>query len=171
MKYIYLLVSLIFLLAITGCSSSDDDIRVPDDIMGVWQTSPDSYIEFSTNNEAHRLVIFEQDGETIGDWFLDVYFYEPGYNLVIYIDAESNANVYQVVSLSDYALTWCWVDEIHYEGLNKETIGQIIGQIINKAQEGYHLNPELYESFRKVSYDKFFQLLESLDIMYPWSDY
>ena len=164
----FLIPSLIFIL--NSCSNHEEPMRVPEDIMGVWQMSSDSYLEFADNNEVHKLVIRTQDDETIGQWWKDVYFYEPGYNLVIYLNAENEAKVYQIVSFSEKSFTWCWVDDIHQETVDKEGIGNVIGQIINKAQDGYKLNPELYETLQKIPFDQFLNLLESLDIMYPWAE-
>lgn len=171
LKYlIILLVCPAMITFMAGCSSSDDVMRIPEDIMGIWSPEPDTFLEFSKNNEVHTLTTYLQDGETIGRWGLDVYFYEPGYNLVIYINADNEANVYQIVSMTDKTLTWCWVDEIPVDSVDKDSVGQAIGQIINKAQEGYKLDPELYHTLVKISYDEFFKMLESLDIMYPWGD-
>ena len=163
--------AILAMLFFVSCSSSDQMMRTPEDIMGVWSKESDRYIEFSTNNEAHKLLIYDQNSEKIGDWYIDAYFYEPGYNLVIYINENNVATVYQVIALTDSKLTWCPVDELPPDSINKDNIGNVIGGIINKAQEGYHLNPELYESYSKIPYYDFLELLESLDIMYPWGDF
>lgn len=171
LKSIYLGI-LIFLnpLIFSSCTNDDEVMRTPENIMGIW--SPDAqdnvYLEFSDNNEVHYLEIEYQDNEAIGRWDLDVYFYEPGYNLVIYINHENRALVYKVVSLKEKEFTWCLVDEIDPETVHRDNIGQIIGQILNKAQEGFDLNPELYETFRKIPEDEYLEMLEKLDIFYPW---
>ena len=150
--------------------SKDEEVRTPEDILGVWSPSDSQYLEFGTDHRVHNLRIYYQDGMSIGDWVNDVYFYEPGYNLVIYITDEMEADVYEIVELNSKKLTWCPVDKIDPDKLQGGTqdIGKVIGEIINKAQEGYKLNPELYQSLRKISQNEFFSILERLDIEYPW---
>lgn len=146
--------------------SDKDDVRLPSDILGVWAPSDNLYLEFCDQNVIHKLDIEFQDNETIGIWTKDVYYYEPGYNLVIYLSGRNNADVFQIVKLSDKEMTWCPVDELKVE--TTENVGQLIGQIIKKAQEGYKLNPELYQYFRKISENQFLDILEELNIQYPW---
>lgn len=168
----FLFYSWIFLsvFCLSSCSLNDDeDIRTPDDIMGIWLTPDNKYLDFEEENIVEVFMVEYQDGESIGKWGNDeVYYYEPGYQLVIYLSNEHEANIYEVVELTDSRLVWCWVDQIDVNN-ETENIGKVIGDIINKAQEGYHLDPELYQTFTKVSEDQFLSLLESMDIIYyPW---
>lgn len=142
---------------------------MPEDILGIWAMNSDSFLQFKEDNIVTPFNIVYQDGEAIGRWsWNDVYYYEPGYQLVIYLTSDHNADVYQVVELNGSRLVWCWVDQITVEG-GKDAIGQIIGDIINKAQEGYQLDPELYQSFSRMSEEGFLKLLDSLDlILDPW---
>ena len=167
LKFICCMVALFSVSLLSSCSK-EEEVRRPEDILGVWSPDDTTYLEFSTGNVVHRLQIEYQDGESIGWWTEDVFYYEPGYNLVIYISSDYTAQVYEVVKLSSRQLTWCWVDEI--KATSTSSIGQIIGDIIKKAQEGYKLDPELFQDFTKISEDDFFSLLESLDIQYPWGD-
>ena len=155
--------------ALLSCSH-DDVMRTPEDIMGIWvpENQENLYIEFSDNNEVHYLKIDYKDSEAIGLWDLDVYYYEPGYNLVIYINHENEAMVYKIINLDSKQFTWCKVKDIDPETINRENIGQLIGQILNEAQEGFATNPELYETFRKISETEYMDMLERLDIFYPW---
>lgn len=157
----------IILLMTTACSH-DEEVRMPDNIMGVWSHGDNVYMEFSTNNTVRNLVVDYQDGESIGNWQKEVYYYEPGYNLVLYITSHQEGVVYEVVKLTNSDLTWCPVDTIDVIDRD-ESIGQIIGNIIQKAQEGYKLDPELFESFTKVSEEEFLNVIESLDLIYPWN--
>lgn len=161
----------ILLLIFAACSSSDEPVRQPDDILGNWAIDENTVYQFSTNNESRILTIYDQDNKTIGRWGnLNVFYYEPGYNLVIYLTAQYEANVYKLVEFNSSQFTWCWVDKI--EDADSDSIGKIIGDIINKAQAGYHLNPELYETFTKIPEDKFLSFMESLDeILWPWDEY
>ena len=158
---------LILLTACFSCSK-DEEVRQPADILGDWAIDSRSYLQFNDDNTARTLTIEYQDGESIGKWsYTDVYFYEPGYNMVVYLTSDHEAIVYAVVELSTAQLIWCPVDEIDTEG--EESISKIIGNIINKAQEGYELNPELYETFRRVPENQFLTILEGLDeILQPW---
>ena len=139
---------------------------MPYDILGVWCTPDSIYLEFQNDNIVHRLEIEEQDGESIGIWEEDVFYYEPGYNLVIYLTPAYHARVYQVVELTSTQMTWCWVYDIDVTGA--ESISKLLGDIINKAQEGFRLDPALYQYFSYVPEDTFLSILEELDIMYPW---
>lgn len=160
----------IFLLPLLsfGCSDDNNDVRRPEDIIGIWSPSGNRYLEFGDDYTVHNLDIYYQDGEYIGDWITDAYLYEPGYHLVIYLTG-TQADVFQIIEMSENSLTWCWVEKIEFdETINKDNIGHILGDIIKEAQEGFKLDPELYQSFRRISYDEFYSILESLDIMYPW---
>ena len=165
--FITLLIA-VFGIAFTGCSH-EEDVRMPDDIIGIWEgENEDLFIRFSNDNIAKPFQIEFQDGQSIGKWnWDDVYYYEPGYNLVIYVTSNYEANVYQIIEMTESTLTWCPVDEI--DVVNTDSIGQVIGDIINKAQEGYKLNPELYQRFTRISEDQFLSILEGLDlILNPW---
>ncbi|MCH5225564.1 MAG: hypothetical protein J1D77_06165 [Muribaculaceae bacterium] len=151
---------------LAGACSKEEDMRMPDDILGVWTPSADTYLEFSTNNSVYRLQIEEEGGESFGQFYRDVYYYEPGYNLVVYLSSSHTAAVYKIVELSESYFTWCWVEDI--EATSADSIGQVIGQIINQAQEGFKLDPALYQTFRKISQEQYFSILENLNIDYPW---
>ncbi|MCH5233883.1 MAG: hypothetical protein J1E16_01200 [Muribaculaceae bacterium] len=153
-----------------ACSKEDDNPRTPDNINGIWQNEGNVYKKFQSDYYLRTLTVEYQDGQSIGTWGeSEVYFYEPGYNLVIYVTTSHEADVYQIVKMDSNSFTWCPVDKIDDKG--DESIGEIIGDIINKAQEGYELNPELYQKFIKISDLKFEEMLESLDIIIdPWMD-
>lgn len=151
------------MLSLSGCRSHDD-VREPADIMGVWSPDASNYYDFTTENEVHHLTISYQDGLSIGRWNQEVYYYEPGYQLVIYLSGSYEAIVYEIVTLNSRTLTWCPVDVIN--GADAHNIGQIIGDIIKQAQEGYKLDPSLYQTFRKVSEDEYLEVVESLDVSF-----
>ena len=152
-------------MLLSGCSEKET-IRMPQDILGVWCPTENYYLEFSEDNEVHNLSVEFQDGKSIGNWTTEVYYYEPGYNLVIYLTALHEAIVYEIVTLTDSEMTWCPVDSIDIEKANSNNIGMIIGDIIKKAQEGYELNPELYQNFTKIPEDVFLNIVDSLDLEY-----
>ena len=154
------------LLILPSCTK-EEEVRQPADILGVWALSEYSYFEFCKEYELRHLEVeYTGDGIALGIWSKDVYYYEPGYNLVIYLSGEKAADVYQIVTMTDEKLTWCPVD--HVEITDADSAGKMIGEIIEKAQEGYKLDPALYQSFRKLSQEEFFRILEDLGIYYPW---
>lgn len=157
---------LAFSIGLGACSKDNEDLRTTENILGVWSPNENLYMEFGDNHTIHNLRIFYQDNERIGEWNDEVYYYEPGYNLVIYLTYDHKAYVYQIISLTDESLTWCWVKEISVGNANQ--MGLIIGEIIKEAQEGFKLDPGLYETFRRVPEDEFLNILENLNIMYPW---
>lgn len=164
-KYFLILSVLTSFFSLSSCSDSDEPMRMPEDILGVWSPAENTYLQFSDDNYARTLTVEYQDNQSIGRWSEDdVYYYDPGYNLVIYLTATHQADVYQIVNLDSNSFTWCLVDKI--EDADRDSVGQIIGEIINKAQEGYKLNPELYQSFTKIPQLQFLELEESLDIIY-----
>lgn len=156
-------------LLFTSCSKDEEPVRQPADIIGIWQNSKTFFLDFQQDNTVRNFHVEFQDGLSIGDWTRDAYFYEPGYNLVIYLTSDHQANVYEVVSLTQEELVWCPVDTIDREGV--ESVGEIIGDIINKAQEGFKLDPELYQSFKRITLLNFLEILEGLDEIYPWNDW
>lgn len=159
--------ALIVLTSVSSCSH-DEDVRMPNDLVGVWSPYMTRYMEFKENYYVYNLEILHQDGMSIGRDVIDAYIYEPGYHLVIYLRA-NKVDVYQIVNLTSVEMTWCWVKQIVMEeNSNKNEIGHLIGDIIKEAQEGFNLNPEHYETFRKIPQDEFFSILEDLNIFYPW---
>lgn len=155
-----------------SCHHDDNDMRFPDDIVGIWTPDNSQYLEFTDNYTIHHLLIEEEDDEIIGIWTEDAYLYEPGYNLVIYLSSDQTAIVYEVTQLTSTKLTWCWVKEINLGSVdNAESVGNILGDIIKEAQEGFKLDPQNFQTFQKISQSQFDSLLESLDIENPWAPY
>lgn len=167
-KLLHILAIVAFSAVSLSSCSKDEEVRMPDKILGIWSPDNTSYLEFNSDNVVRNLEIVYQDGETIGNWDTEVYYYEPGYNLVVYITANQEGMVYQIVDLTQKKMTWCPVDKIDVVDRH-ESIGKIVGDIIKRAQEGYKLNPELYESFNKISENEFLDVLETLDLIYPWN--
>lgn len=162
---------LMIMLTFAACSDEkepDDIIRSEQDILGYWEGADDRYIYFKDNNQAYNLYVSTQEGLVIGDWYDDGFFYEPGYNLIIYIDQTLHPTVYQVIELTEETLVWCWVKDIREEYDSSASIGQVLGDIIKEAQQGFTLDPALYQTFKRLSKDQFLDILESLNLTYPW---
>ena len=151
-----------------SCSKHDEEVRTPADIIGIWSPSDSYYIEFNDDNTTRVLEISVEDDEKIGTWSDNVYFYEPGYNLVIYLDFPRDIEVYQILSLTQSKMEWCWVKSLKDEYSENDSLGSIVGDIIKEAQEGFTLNPELYQTFVRISEDEFLDILENINIMEPW---
>ena len=166
----FFILFIIFLGGASACSSDEPYVRTPEDIIGVWTNGDGRYMFLDTNTRAYNLYVTEQDGEIIGEWKQDGYFYEPGYNLVIYIDERNIMDVFQIISMTDSELVWCWVKEIKASDIidGKEGVGEIIGDIIKEAQEGFKIDPSLYQYFHKISMDEFYDIIDSTDLNYPW---
>lgn len=166
-KLYFLIITGLFLLLQTSCHSNEE-VRNQENIIGVWSDNATHYFEFLDDQTVRNLQIEFQDGESIGHWITDVYYYDPGYNIVIYLNG-IQADVFQVVTLTSTRMTWCWVDQVTAEDASgTESIGKLIGDIIKQAQEGFHLNPELYENFVKISEEDFLNIIDNLDFNYPW---
>lgn len=163
-KFLFSFLVLITLIIGISCSK-EEDVREPGDIVGVWKVDNDTYLRLNEDYIARVFQVVDQDGERIGEWHQkEVYFYEPGYNLVIYLTDRHEAKVYQIVELNYDHFVWCWVEDIDRNGASEfEDLGQIVGEIIKNAQEGYDLNPELYQNFTRESEEQFQELLDSLD--------
>lgn len=156
-------------MAFSACSDEEEPpVRHEDDIMGVWTDGSGRYINFKTMTKAYNLYVSSQDGETIGYWEHDGYLYEPGYQIVLYMDNSLHPMVYKVVELTEKELVWCWVEDLREDYAGQESVGEIMGQLIKDAQEGWDLNPDDYEYFSSVSEDDFLNLINSLSLELPW---
>ena len=161
---------IVMMVIVLGClfasCSKEEEVRTPDAILGIWSPSENLYMTFTDNYTVLNLEVTEEDGYKIGLTSTDAYFYEPGYQIVIYMMG-THATVFQIVKLTQSELVWCPVDEITFDQAQEaDEIGQLIGDIIKKAQEGYDLDPELYESLRSVSESEYRQMEDSLDYIF-----
>lgn len=141
-------------------------MATPQDLVGVWSLSQNEYFQFNDDYTVNALFINPEDPSE-AQLINDVYFYEPGYNIVAYLDNDRLLNVYQITNLNYDSFTWCLVEIIEMEEINRDSIGEIIGQIINQAQEGFELDPELYQSFRRFPETTFREMLESFGLIRP----
>lgn len=172
---------LLILPLFASCSSHDEPpVREESDILGVWTDGNDRYLYFVTETMVYDLRLDNSDGEMSYTLMQDSYFYEPGYNFVIFMDfmkglEGENADtsdweelvspeVYEITALNKESLTWCWVDNLtseKYKGLNKK---EIIGKVIQEADKGFTLLPENYRTFTSVSESDFNQILIDYDV-------
>ena len=180
-KFLYLTLILISFISISSCSSSDEPApRDEKDILGVWTDGNGRYLYFMSETVAFDLILDDSNGVKSYSLMDDSYFYEPGYNFVIFMDfrkglesenPDSNnweemvsPEVFEVTRLDSSTLTWCWVDNLtddKYEGLSKK---EIIGKVIQEADKGFTLLPENYRTFTSVSMDEFNQILIDYEV-------
>ena len=166
--YLALLLAFFSMLVLGSCDSNDEPpMRTEEDILGIWRND-NRYMDVQSDYRAYNLLVEQQNGTSIGRWSLDGFFYEPGYKLVVYMGEDLDPTVYAIVELTETTLIWCPVDSLKEEYDAGESIGQIIGEVIKRAQNGYKVNPELYEYFEKISAEEYFRMLEELNIFYPW---
>ena len=158
----------IFAFGLSSCSDSEPEVRHQDDIIGYWTDGKGRYMNLESETVAYNLYVYDQDGLTIGRYEQDGYFYEPGYNLVLYMDESLNPQVYKIVELSDKEMIWCWVEDIRESFDNNDSVGEIIGQIIKDAQEGFDLDPANYLYFYSITEDEYLDIVDSLDVIEPW---
>lgn len=171
-KIVKFFLSLILMTAgfslLTACHAKEEPpFRSGDDILGIWTDGEGRYIWFHKENRAFNLYVTEQDGTTIGRWQTDIYFYEPGYNLLIYNET-GRPQVYQVLELDKERLWWCWADDLMDHYMDGESLGQIIGQVLQNAQQGYEIDPSQSEYFTSMSEDDFLDYIETIGLMLPW---
>lgn len=168
-KWVFPVILTVLLGLMPGCSSDDEPtFRNEGDILGVWTDGEGRYINFDSENRAFNLYVRTQDGMEIGLWEQDGYFYEPGYNLLIYMDQNSHPQIYQVLELTEDELVWCWVEDLRDNYNGTDSIGEIIGQIIQNAHDGYPIDPEKTEFFSRVPEDRFLDIIDSLNLALPW---
>lgn len=148
---------------LNSCSKDEEEVRTPSDILGVWSLSDSSYTVFKDNYVADHLQIDFEGEEAIGTWSLGLYVYEPGYNIVLYFDeSQSTGAVFQIVEMTSDTFTWCWVKNVTLNSW--ESMGEVLGEIINEAQEGFNLNPELYQRWNKIPENEFKKMLDGYGI-------
>lgn len=173
-------ITLILLLPLfTACSGDEPVERNEEDILGIWTDGAGRYLYFNTETMVFDIRLENAGAEKSYSLMQDSYFYEPGYNFVIFLDfmkgvengsdSESwedmvSPDVYQVVSLTQNSLKWCWVDNLtdeKYSGMSKK---EIIGRVIQEADKGFTLLPENYQSFTRVSDEEFDRIVDDYQI-------
>lgn len=171
------LLSIVYVMAATSCDEREEPmVQTPDDILGVWTNGEGIYLKFQDDYTVFDLTVEEmitEDGEsmTLGEWVIDAYLYEPGYNLVIYLDRHNNAEVYKLVSLNENEFTWCLVDDIRDRYESGTSIGHVLGDIIKEAQKGYEVNYDLLQNYTKISNEDFEDILDNLDALEEWFEW
>lgn len=158
-------------LSVSSCSDGDPDVRTENDLVGVWTDTPGHYIFIQNDTRIFSLYVetYEEDGETeeMGVLEQDGYIYEPAYNFIVYMNRESQPNIYQLMSLTDDRMIWCWVDNLRdkkYENLSKT---EILGAVLKEADKGFHTDPKDYITFSRVSDAEFQSILDKYEVEIP----
>lgn len=171
MRKIFKLLPFYFIFCLLAACSSDEDVRTPEDITGIWSPDDTEYYEFTSEYRLQKLNIEFLEGGNVGLWTDYAYLYEPGYNFVMYLEG-TMVTVYQIVELTHTRMIWCPVKQVQItEVENPKEVGWLVGDIIKEAQKGFHLDSGLYETFNRVSKDAFYSMLDNLGIPYPTLTY
>ena len=163
-----LFVAILMPMAVSCNDDPEPTSRTPEDILGIWTDNEGRYMVLDSIYEAFNLYVTEENGEISARWMQDAYIYEPGYNLVVYNDVRLHPEVYQVIELTEESLVWCWVEDLRENLDSGASIGEILGQVIQEAQDGFQVDPDKYQYFTRVSQNDFDRLLEELGIFTPY---
>ena len=162
-----IILSLILSAAIVSCSDDNDEpARSQDDIMGVWADIEGRYMHLAEDFKAYNLYVTDKDGKPSAEFEIPRagYFYEPGYDILLYMSAGSQPEVYKIVKLTQDELEWCLVDNLlndEYKDLSKS---EIIGLIIKKAHEGYTINTDSCQTFTRVPESVYYDILSEFEL-------
>lgn len=166
MKKIYLMMVAVLAIAFTGCSNDDDPTpRSEEDIYGAWLDSDGDYFYFEYPNLCYKLVP-SQSTDEVAELFYDSYFYEPGYNFLLYINTDAQPDIYEVTTLTDKEMTWVWADNLRDDKYDGMSGSEILGQMIKEAQDGFKLDYSRTMQFEKISTDDFKKALEAAGYSY-----
>lgn len=163
MNKIFFILLAVVSLAMESCSKDEPKVRSESDIYGAWIDTDGNYFYFRYPNICYRLVP-ESDDWALLDY--DAYYYEPGYNFLLYVNQETQPDIYSVTALTESEMTWVWADNLRddkYDGMSKS---EILGQIIKEAQEGFKLDYSRTYVFTKIENDEFKRLLEKYGYSY-----
>lgn len=149
-------------LLMASCSDDEPAVRSENDIYGAWIDNNGNYFYFRYPNLCYRLVPESEDWAILD---YDAYYYEPGYNFLLYVSAaqendnEIQPDIYSVTSLTDTEMTWVWADNLRDDKFDGMSKSEILGQIIKEAQEGFKLDYSRTRVFTKIANDEFDRIL------------
>ncbi len=166
MKKIYLLMLAVMAIVFVGCSSDDDpEPRSESDVYGAWIDEDGNYYYFCYPNLCYKLVP-AQSSDEYAELYYDSYFYEPGYNFLLYISSDAQPDIYEVTSLTEIGMIWVWADNLREEKYDDKSASEILGQMIKEAQAGFKLDYSRTLTFTKISTDDFKKVLEDAGYSY-----
>lgn len=149
-----------------GCSSDDDPApRAESDVYGAWIDNDGDYFYFKYPNVCYKLVT-AKSADGMAELFYDAYYYEPGYNFLLYVDINTQPDIYEVTTLSDKEMTWVWADNLREDKYDGMSGSEILGQVIKEAQNGFKLDYSRTMKFEKISTDDFKKTLEAAGYSY-----
>ena len=152
-----------FSLAFASCSDDDPAPRSEADIYGAWEDNSGDYFYFRYPNICYKLAP-GADGSAALDY--DAYYYEPGYNFLLYMNIEGQPDIYGVTELSQSQMKWVWADNLLDEKYKEMSKSEILGYIIKEAQEGFKLDYSRTSSFTRMETAEFKTLLEKYGYSY-----
>lgn len=151
-------------IPLCSCSDNDPEVRTEFDLVGVWTDTPDHYLYIQSDTRIYSLFIETLEGEEIGVLEPDGYIYEPGYNFIVYMGRKGEPDVYQLMSISESEMVWCWADNLmdeKYDGMSKS---EILGALLKEADKGFTLDPSRTITYRRVQDSQFQALLEKFGL-------
>ncbi|MFG6426527.1 hypothetical protein [Lepagella muris] len=148
----------------SSCSDDDPVVRTESDLVGVWTNSPDHYLYIKSDTKIYSLYLQEYEGETVGMIEPDGYVYEPAYNFIVYMDRNSEPDVYQLISLDEDEMVWCWVDNLMDEKYEDMSKTEILGQLIMEADKGFTLDMSKTVTYKRVPDEEFQAMLDKFGL-------
>lgn len=155
-------------IVFASCSNDEDPVpRSENDICGAWVDNDGNCMYFKLPNLCYKVV---PETDDMAEVYYDAYYYEPGYNFLLYVDSETQPDIYMVTELNDKGMTWVWADNLRddkYDGMSKS---EILGAIIKQAQEGFTLDYSRTITFARISMYEFERFLEKYGCSYLLSE-
>lgn len=155
---IFTLLLAICALSMSSCSSDEPAPRSENDICGAWKCDDGNYFYFKLPNICYKITVTDPERPQVD---FDAYYYEPGYNFLLYVNIESQPDIYQVTSITNNEMTWVWADNLlddKYHGMSKS---EILGEVISQAQEGFDLDYSRTYVFTRLAMEEFDSVLIS----------
>lgn len=155
----------LFLVSLDACSNDDDpQPRSGSDLVGVWSDSDNHYLDIESDTKIYSVFIEEYEGEKVGMIEPDGYFYEPGYNFVVYMGRQGEPCIYEVTELTTDKMTWVYADNLlddKYDGMSRS---EILGSVLKNADKGFKLDYSKTINFTRVPQSKFDAILSQYGI-------
>lgn len=167
MNKIYLLLLMAFPFLFASCSNDEPEPRSENDIYGSWVDNDGNYFYFRYPNICYKLVPESADRAALD---YDAYYYEPGYNFLLYMNIEGQPDIYEVTAISENEMTWVWADNLLDDKYKDMSKSEILGQVIKEAQEGFKLDYSRTSVFSRIEIAEFKSALEKYGYSYIIDD-
>lgn len=150
-----------------SCSDNEPPEASENDILGIWQDKPGHILDMVDADHLYDYTLTEYEGTQYWIRKKQMYFFEPRSGLMLKEgiaadDGEVAMHVYKIIDVNDDELVICWVstpDLSNLEGENKLEIFKIF------FDKDYEVDPELYETFRRLSPEELKKVLGDIEIL------